>query len=392
MSEMERYLSPVLFAAEFPRSETLKSYSLTTARQVGFREDWLQDAISKNPELVLAACSEAGLIGEEEQWRFWAKEVSVPDCTGSIDLLLISDSGRVGIVETKLFYNPEARRAVVAQILEYAINLSSIIPHLPELPKMDGGGPFLDREDVLDRIQEGDYLLIIAGDQLDSRAVKLSEALLGKHLLRAWDLALVEVAVFEHQTDSGQKAHLLVPHIRGTIIPVRRQVVKIEIQGDRTRVDVSPLTPAASALTEEVLAKQIREKNPPELVQIAQTLLSRLKESHLRIHGLPSTLQYGVDVSGGFVPLVSLSAGNVWFQIPMRAVRALGDERFVACKQSINRVGNFYRPEDISDPTKTTALGPGYGILDGKVESFVEAVTQIAEKIWNAVTEPKGNR
>jgi hypothetical protein len=235
----ERYLSPILFTTDFSNATTSQSHSFKTADEVGFKENWLQEAIANNPELVLAACRASGLT--DERWLFWAKEV--PGDAGNIDLLLVSESGRVGIVETKLAYNPGARREVVAQVLEYAINLSSI-SRLPPIPTIDGR-PFVDEEDMRDRMREGDYLLIVAGDKLDSRAVKLSEALLGKHLLRAWDLALVEVAVFEPTADSGQKPHLLVPHIRGTIVPVRRQVVKIDIQGDRTRVEVTPATPAA---------------------------------------------------------------------------------------------------------------------------------------------------
>jgi hypothetical protein len=236
-----------LFTANFshPGKLTEKSYSITTAREIGFKEKWLQDAIMNDPEIVLAPCREAGLISEEDGlWLPWASEVTVPD-VGSIDVLLISSEGRVGIVETKLAYNHEARRKVVAQVLEYAIHLNSIT-ELPNIPTTDGGNSFVDREVVRNGLQEGDYLLVIAGDQLDSRAIRLSEAALGKHSLRAWALALVEVAVFEQQTDSGQKAYLLVPHIRGTIVPEHRQVVTIQIQGDKTRVDVTPATPAAT--------------------------------------------------------------------------------------------------------------------------------------------------
>lgn len=71
----------------------------------------------------------------------------------------------------------------------------------------------------------------------------------------------------------------------------------------------------------------------------------------------------------------------------MRAVRALGDERFVACKQKINSVVAFYRPEDVSDPTKTNTLGPRFKALDGKVESLVEALKEIAETVKAAVLE-----
>src|SRR5208282_4086451 len=91
-----------------------------------------------------------------------------------------------------------------------------------------------------------------------------------------------------------------------------------------------------------------------------------------------------------FIPLVSMSSREVWFQIPMRAVRALGDERFVACKQTINSVANFYRPEDVSDQTKTNALTPKYSVLMDKVEEFVEAVTQIAQMVRSAVAETEG--
>jgi len=44
----------------------------------------------------------------------------------SIDNLFISPNGRITIVETKLFRNPEATRQVLAQILDYAKRLSSL--------------------------------------------------------------------------------------------------------------------------------------------------------------------------------------------------------------------------------------------------------------------------
>jgi len=50
------------------------------------------------------------------------REVGVP--SGSIDLLLLDSSGRVTIVETKLARNPEVRREVIGQIVEYASYLT----------------------------------------------------------------------------------------------------------------------------------------------------------------------------------------------------------------------------------------------------------------------------
>ena len=53
----------------------------------------------------------------------------------------------------------------------------------------------------------------------------------------------------------------------------------------------------------------------------------------------------------------------------------------MAYKQKINNILPFYRPEDVSDPTKTKHFSPRFRALDGKVEAFVEALTEIAETV-----------
>jgi len=123
---------------------------------------------------------------------------------------------------------------------------------------------------------------------------------------------------------------------------------------------------------------------------VAEELRSALNHSGLSTRELPSTVQYGLHVNGAYVPLVSLSPTSVWVQIPMRAVRALGDESFVACKQELNKIANFYRPEDVSDPTKTNALGPRYNVLDGKTEAFITAISLVANTMRDAIIQAEG--
>lgn len=240
---MDRYLSPTIFSADFSSSnpKPTRTHRMGRARDVGFDEIWLQAAIESDPELVIAPCREGELTDEE--WVFWAREFPVEP--GSIDVLLLSESGRIAIIETKLSYNPEGRRSVLAQVLEYSIHLPTVeLSRLPAIPLVDGR-EFVDTETVHSRVQEADYLLIIAGDRLDSRAVKLSQSLLGRHLIRGWDLALVEVAVFEDLRVTERPEHLLVPHLRGALKPERRQVVRVIVEGDRTRVQVDPAAPIA---------------------------------------------------------------------------------------------------------------------------------------------------
>ncbi len=248
---MDRQLSADLYAADFAAIDqpTTPAFHQATAKEAGFDEDWLQLAIARNPELVLGACRAAGLI-DDEAWSVWDREVRV-DPAGNVDVLLVSESGRVGLVETKLSYNPEGRRSVIAQALEYAIHFPDVDPsRLPPIPEVDGR-PFADAGDVQRRIRDGDYLLIVAGDRLDSRAVKLGQSLLGRHLVHGWTLAMVEVSVYQ---PASPGRCLLVPHIRGTIVPEERHVVRVVVEGERTRVTVDPGSPVSGTAATSTIA------------------------------------------------------------------------------------------------------------------------------------------
>lgn len=54
-----------------------------------------------------------------------AIEVNLPGA-GLIDVLLVSEYGRLILVECKLWRNPQARREVVGQILDYARELAAL--------------------------------------------------------------------------------------------------------------------------------------------------------------------------------------------------------------------------------------------------------------------------
>jgi len=64
----------------------------------------------------------ADVEGREVELFPIGREVPVP--TGAIDLLLADDEGRPTLVETKLARNPDIRRTVVGQILEYAAHVA----------------------------------------------------------------------------------------------------------------------------------------------------------------------------------------------------------------------------------------------------------------------------
>lgn len=321
---MDRYLSPTLFAADFSGNESLTRtcYKLKSAKEVGFKEEWLKRAIAANPELVMAACREADLT--DEAWMVWAEELSL-ETAGTIDVLLVSDSGRIAIVETKLSYNPEGRRSVVAQTLEYAIHLSEIAelpgPDLPPLPKLEGR-EFIDLETIRGRIREGDYLLIVAGDRLDSRAVRLSKTMLGRHLVQSWELALVDVSVFECQLPGNPPQYLLVPHLRGAIVAEQRQVVRIVVEGNRAQVHVEPQAAVSHGSSRQRQDEEsFSHALPVEQRQFFDRLRA-LRERYSSFSWSPASASI-VFRNRGFNILELYSSGEVRFR-PGFFVKALG--------------------------------------------------------------------
>ena len=83
----------------------------------GFSENWLQHRLFENPQsLPLQEIDPA-----YQQVCPLCMEMST--AAGPIDVVYITPQGRLVIVETKLWRNPEARRKVVAQILDYAKEL-----------------------------------------------------------------------------------------------------------------------------------------------------------------------------------------------------------------------------------------------------------------------------
>src|SRR3954470_11804394 len=83
-----------------------------------YSESWLQDLLYRFPNALPIDEIDDGY----SQLIPVCKEMNTPK--GPIDVVYITPSGRPVILEAKLWRNPEARRKVVAQILDYAQALS----------------------------------------------------------------------------------------------------------------------------------------------------------------------------------------------------------------------------------------------------------------------------
>ena len=270
-----------------------------SAKTLGLPESWFRDAIFLDPELVIAPCRAGGMVQESEKWMSLDWEYPIPG-TGRVDVMLISSFGRIGLVETKLSSNPEQRREVVAQLLEYSLTLQSLDPSEFEgiLPLGVNG---LTKEDFDDKLVAGEFLLIVAGDDLDPRAVRLAEGLLGRHLTSGWDLAMVDLNLF--RSVSNSESVLIVPALRGAVIADMRQVVRVVVE-DRKGNSVTAVTverPSSTAMSgrrqdiesDTDFLSELRAQYPER----ANTVESILTKLHDLEAANPDEFEYGLRSS-----------------------------------------------------------------------------------------------
>lgn len=160
---------------------------------------------------------------------------------GPVDVLMVSPNGELTIIETKLWRNPEARRKVVAQILDYAKEMATWsyedlqreinrrIPRsentLYDLVKKQRPDEVPSEAEFVDSVSrnlsKGRFLLLIVGDGIREGANAIGEFLSsGAHL--NFSFAMVELDLFSHT----QIGTLVIPK---TIIKTK-EISKVTIE------------------------------------------------------------------------------------------------------------------------------------------------------------------
>jgi hypothetical protein len=189
---------------------------------------------------------------------------------GPIDNMLVTRTGQPVVVECKLWRNPEARREVIGQILDYAKELSrfSSADLQREVNKRLGtsGDVVFDRVNAiypeLDQIafndsltrnlRTGRIMLLIVGDGIREGVESITEYV-ALHSGLHFTLGLVELPVFE--MPDGQK--LVTPRVVAHTVLVRRTVYERIAEGgnavdEQVEEDAKHTEPSAPTDREEM--------------------------------------------------------------------------------------------------------------------------------------------
>ncbi len=184
----------------------VRAQRLAFGQTEGRDEAWLRDTLFQYPELLPIAeidPSYGPLVP-------LCKELRTP--AGPLDLAYINPQGRLTLVECKLWRNPESRRRVVAQILDYARTISrwtyaDLQRQVAIATGSKGNVPFerasavapgLSESRFVDAVsvsmQSGRFLMLIAGDGIREDISGIAELI--NRNASGFTLALIEVGLY----------------------------------------------------------------------------------------------------------------------------------------------------------------------------------------------------
>lgn len=235
-----------------------------------FGEGWLQRLAHRHPTLL--PLSEI----EPSFGSIVSVCIELPTAAGPVDNLFLTSEGNIVLGECKLWRNPQARREVVAQIMDYARAMSSweysdleqqarrADSSIASLYELVADVTDLDEAAFVDAVARnlllGRVLLLILGDGIRLRAEELVLSL-QQHAGFHFTLALVEMPVY--RLPSG--GFIAAPRILARTLNIERGVVSYSGGIPRIEAAVETQLEAASqsrSISSEQVLEQIRAADP----------------------------------------------------------------------------------------------------------------------------------
>lgn len=206
------------------------------------REHRLRDLIHDNPTIMPVHALDPSF------GRLFtvARELNIPG-VGFVDVLLADERGRLVVVECKLWRNPQARREVVGQILDYAralgryayddlqrqISIATRRQGNVLYALAQGAGSTLDEAAFVDRVARdlaaGRFLLLVVGDGITEGTRRIGEYLQGQPGL-AFEFGLIEMAEYRYG-ETGSERTIVQPRILAHTAVIERHVIRSDVPG-----------------------------------------------------------------------------------------------------------------------------------------------------------------
>lgn len=304
-----------------------------------YNEDWLQRLLFEHPRLLP--------IGEIEPWFDDAMPVvrELPTRAGPLDLLYVNARGYLTLVETKLWRNPQARREVVGQVIDYAKEIArwsygDLVDavRMADPRRFEGGddpllrlareaSPDFDERDFVDSVQRGlrrgQFLLLIVGDGIREEVVQITDYLQSTPSL-GYTLGLVEIALFRtgDAADDADAPLYVQPRTLAMTEVLTRAIVEIKVPAKAEDVVVTLPSEAPTTarglrrpITEEEFLTRLGESASAEVVEFVRWALAAAVDARPGIvvrwgEGGPM-IKYNDDVTGKAFTLCGFGTSGV---------------------------------------------------------------------------------
>jgi hypothetical protein len=284
-----------------------------------YDETWLQDILQRHPDILPVAEIESVFYPLVPIGREVTTETG-----GAIDNLFISHRGYLVLVETKLWKNPEGKREVLAQAMDYGSSLSKWnYNRLNDVAKnytkkyenieldlvqwvekrcgpVEGGRDFFE-ETVAKNLRLGRFLTLIVGDRIRQSLIEMLNYV-NKYPHLATDVVLVELQCYLWTAKEKAWPLLVVPSIVARTEIVERSVVQITINQEGTpQIDVQqekvlPKNGGRKPLTEEAFWELLKKQSPGNYESIRQLINEYRKRDGINIDPTESSIVVRLDI------------------------------------------------------------------------------------------------
>lgn len=325
-------------------------------------ESHLQALVAEDPTLVPVADIGSSL----SPFVVAVREISLQG-SGYLDILAFNEDGDMAVMECKLADNPEIRRKVIGQIVEYAAFLNKLDyeqldelvlrrsgQHLHKLMEAKVADPEWDATDfqatVERNLSEGRFSLIIVVDRMDDTLAVTLE------YLNTCGFRNVSLHALEMSHLSDDEMEILIPQVHGGGTPP------------------PPVSGGRAAWTEDDFLRQVAEKAAPAVQDSVRQLLAFTKEHADRISwgkGKTGSASFQLLIQGKPTTIFSLFADGYLFIGYANVLRVAGASKisddFRAGLMSVPKFKNASFKENKFPGCRLTEMQGDVGVLQEAV-------------------------
>lgn len=350
-------------------------------------EKWLQDFLPLCPDVLPVADIDSNYA----DLTYVCNEASIKTSkkgTGHVDVIFISKSGRLVLVETKLHRNPESCREVLGQILDYAANIrasdwdystlndlygkndlySDMQKKFKDLPDED---TFI--QNVNRYIKQAEFLMMIVGDTIRPTVENIA-TFVNSPIDMKYKLALCEIKTYK----MGDK-YLVIPQLTTDTIHIERAVITIQnnniVCSTKNQLEESHTKQSADYISEEKFVSDFVSKNSNISETAVYDFLNALRDAGYVVSTRTKHVTIGIL---NVISLFEISENRMWFT----------PSRISSWLKGTNKSAKFQYFMEAMKPYVTTnhkALDKFYivnsNVMTTARKSFIETLKKVKDVI-----------